>query len=104
MGADRTPATKGKATEEALRFLNSLPESKLKELGIQMDKKIIWREAWRPVGSRIAHFHRNWKQISSDHWLLDTVSRYRVEFDGHPPQGRAPMRMKLDAQKIKAMT
>lgn len=69
-----------------------------------MDRKIIQREAWRPVGGRIAHFHSNWKQISSDHWLLDTVSGYRVEFDGHPPQGRAPMRIQLDAQKTKAMT
>ena len=40
-----------------------------------------------PVGGCLVHFVRNWKQISSDHWILGTISGYRMEFQtgSHSP-------------------
>ena len=40
-----------------------------------------------PVGGRISAFAEEWGRITSDRWVLDTVSEgYRLEFTSPPPQ------------------
>ena len=65
---------------------------------------LVVREAWRPVGGRLAHFTRNWKQISNDQWILDTVSGYKMEFQGYPQQRATPPVIHLEVQKAQALT
>jgi hypothetical protein len=69
-----------------------------------MDMDLVAREAWRPVGGRLAHFNRNWKQISSDQWILDAVLGYKMEFQGYPQQRGIHPVIRLDAQKAQALT
>ena len=69
-----------------------------------MDMDIVRQEAWRPVGGRLANFLQNWKQISNDPWILDTVSGYKMEFLGHPQQRAVPATIRLDMQKSQILT
>ena len=39
-----------------------------------------------PVGGRLSHFYENWKQITSDLWVLDLIQKgYKLEFEEFPP-------------------
>ncbi|XP_061180646.1 uncharacterized protein LOC133189259 [Saccostrea echinata] len=40
-------------------------------------------------GGKISEFYENWKCITSDKWILDTVLGYKIEFDTMPQQNRA---------------
>ena len=62
------------------RLLESLPGSDLLRLGIRMDMSFVRLLAWAPVGCRISLFTANWTQITSDPWVLETISGYKMEF------------------------
>ena len=51
-------------TEKAMKLLKSLPRSELKHLGIKIDMSIIRQRARLPVGGRLAHFTKHWREIS----------------------------------------
>jgi len=36
------------------------------------------------VGGRLSYFYKNWELITSDSWILDTISGYRLEFFEKP--------------------
>jgi hypothetical protein len=39
-------------------------------------------------GGKIREFYENWKCITSDKWILNTVLGYDIEFDTFPQQNR----------------
>jgi len=44
-----------------------------------------------PVGGRLTHFADEWVNVTSDPWVLQTVTTgYRIEFTGYPRLSRVP--------------
>ena len=84
-------------------MLATLPQSRLVDLSIRMDREIARKNGQTPVGGRLSHFRENWKQVSSDPWILDTITGSRIEFRGVPQQTTAPGEIHLDAGKTQIM-
>jgi hypothetical protein len=80
-------------------LLRSLPPSGLGGGGLDIAK----RERNRPVGGRIKHFLQNWRILTRDPWILETVSGYQLELRGSPSQELRPPRPVLDTEKDKAL-
>ena len=98
------PTSQENPTEEAIRLLKSLPKSKLENLGVRVDMEIVRQGAQLPVGGRLVHFSKNWEEISSDPWILETVHGYQVEFHTPPQQVGHPSEIRLDATQSQALT
>ena len=92
------------SAEEAIKLLKSLPKSKLENLGIKVDMNIVQNGAQLPVGGRLAHFAKNWEEISNDPWILETIRGYQVEFHTIPQQVGYPNEIQLDATQSQALT
>ena len=61
-------------------------------------------ETSRPVGRRLFYFSHNWKQITDDPWVLDTVTGLKLRFT-HTPPPRVPRntpRLSQDTDRILA--
>ena len=59
-------------------------------------------ETSRPVGGRLFYFSHNWKQITDDPWVLDTVTGLKLRFT-HTPPPRVPRntpRLSQDRENI----
>ena len=84
-------------------ILASLPRSALCESGVGIDIDIARREAHRPVGARLAYFLPNWRRISSDQWILDTVTGYKLDLVALPSQRHRPV-TSLDGPKAQALS
>lgn len=58
-----------------------------------------------PVGGRLKPFNSNWKRITSNRSILQTVHGYRIDFFGksEPVQLREPQPYKLMPEEIKAV-
>ena len=65
---------------------------------------IVQQEAQLPVGGRLAHFAKNWREITNDPWILETIQGYQVEFHSIPQQIRCPNKIRLDATQSQALT
>ena len=87
-----------KTNRKILDILATLPRSSLGEIGINMDTSIARQEAHRPVGGRLAYFLPNWKKISSDKWVQDTVTGYKLDLLSIPHQQHKPATI-LDSGK-----
>ena len=46
--------------------------------------------------SKIEHFKENWENITSDKWILNTISGYQVELENKPIQSTTPTPFKFD--------
>lgn len=85
-------------------MLHSLPEDKLKESGLEVDMSIVRASAMTPVGGRLQHFKSNWNKISSDPWILNTVTGARVEFRSLPTQQNKPSEVCVNTEQSQALT
>ena len=47
------------------------------------------------VAGSIANNRSAWKELTTDRWILDVVSGYRLEFPSRPEQNYRPHPMKL---------
>ena len=47
---------------------------------------LVTQHVLTPVGGRLAHFVENWQEISSDPWVLGTVTGSRIDFHATPIQ------------------
>ena len=56
------------------------------------------------MGGRLAHFAKNWEEISNDPWILETIRGYQVEFHTIPQQVGYPNEIQLDATQSQALT
>ena len=91
-------------TEAAIDLLESLPRSDLLQLGIRMDMSLVRSLAWAPVGCRLSLFTANWTQITSNPWVLETISGYKLEFLGCPSQKNPPGNIEMEATKAQALS
>ena len=57
-----------------------------------------------PVGGRLCYFTENWKQITSDPWVLETVTGSKLEFRSRPQQTGVPRDIHMDMEKARALT
>ena len=57
-----------------------------------------------PVGGCLAHFGRNWEKVSTDPWVIETLSGSRLELRCAPQQKSSPGRIHLDAKKAQALS
>ena len=75
--------------------------SGLSSLGL--DISLIHQYITYPVGGRLTHFVSNWKKITQDPWILQTVQGLRLEFINPPPnlQIRQPV---LEVDKAQALS
>lgn len=54
------------------------------------------------VGGRLSLFSRSWELVTSDKWVLQTVSEgYRLEFTSSPPHHSKPIHTSLPADRAK---
>ena len=56
------------------------------------------------MGCRLSLFTANWTQITSDPWVLETISGYKLEFLGCPSQKNPPGNIQLEATKAQALS
>ena len=56
------------------------------------------------MGSCLAHFAKNWEEISNDPRILETIQGYQVEFHTIPQQVGCPNEVQLDATQSQALT
>ena len=47
---------------------------------------LVTQHVLTPVGGRLAHFVENWREISSDPWVLGTVTGSTIDFHATPIQ------------------
>ena len=75
--------------------------SGLSSLGL--DISLINQYITYPGGGRLTHFVSNWRKITQDPWILQTVQGLRLEFINLPPnlQIRQPV---LEADKVQALS
>ena len=69
-----------------------------------MDRELARQNSHTPVGGRLFHFSRNWKQITSDPWILETITGSKLEFRSIPQQVRPPTETHLDVEKAQVLT
>jgi len=74
----------------------------MKDLGIRMGMDVVRREAQHPVGGRLAHFDRNGERVSTDPWVLETISGSNLG-QYTPQQSSRPGGILLDAEKTQAL-
>ena len=48
------------------------------------------------VAGNSKNFLKNWKEITSDKFILETISGVKLEFDNHPVLGVWPREYKFD--------
>ena len=65
---------------------------------------IVQNGAQLPVGSRLAHFAKNWEEISSDPCFLETIQAYQVEFYTILQQVGCLYEIQFDATQSQALT
>ena len=68
-----------------------------------MDLTIVRQEAHTPVGGRLQLFSQNWKQISKDPWILETITGCKLEFTSIPQQTQFLPQFTLDKQKSQVL-
>ena len=56
------------------------------------------------MGCRLSLFTANRTQITSDPWILETISGYKLEFLGCPSQTNPPGNIQLEATKAQALS
>ena len=51
------------------------------------------KPAYHKVGGRLSQFKQAWESLSSDEWVLQAVSGYKIEFICEPIQTKIPNKM-----------
>ena len=88
-------------TQAVLKLLDRLPNGTLGSLGIQMDMKLVLDFAHFPVGGRLMYFVENWKKLSQDPRIIESVTGCRIDFLSLPMQQRSPNKI---ADKARIMS
>ena len=83
-------------------ILDTLPESGLRE-SVGIHTAIALQEAHRPVGGRLMHFWRNWRKISSDEWIHNTITGFKLDLLS-PPYQQYRAVTHLDSHKAPIMS
>ena len=66
-----------------------------------MEMGLACQNANLPVGGRLCYFTENWKQITSDPWVFETVTGSKLEFRSCPG---VPRDIHMDVEKARALT
>lgn len=52
------------------------------------------------IAGRLKHFSSQWQNITSDHFILDSVTQYKIEFAaGFPQQEAVPREISFSLQE-----
>ena len=86
------------------RLLDFLPGSHLLQLGMHMDIAFVRSLAWAPVGCHLSLFTDSWTQITSNPWVLEAISGYKLELLGHPSQENPPGSIQLETTKAQILS
>ena len=65
---------------------------------------LVTQHVLTPVGGRLAHFVENCQEISSDPWVLETVTGSTIDFHATPIQYKPPAELVVDAAKTEIVS
>ena len=101
-GGNHSSTSPGYQTRESHRSGLEAPKNLPRSgLGIRMEMGLARQNANLPVGGRLCYFTENWKQITSDPWVFETVTGSKLEFRSCPG---VPRDIHMDMEKARALT
>ena len=83
-------------------ILDQLPQPRELLLLLGLDITQMERHACTPVGGRLAQFAHNWRCLTRDPWVLESVQGYRLPLNHWPQRSMVP-RMQLREDRSQAL-